>query len=206
MEETMTNGSDGNPSKKLSVQSKPDAKGLAAHTDNLIQDYKRNYYVWGSVKDSMGKPAPNIAVLIDCKILPVPNLRNIPDGGKGPLLLGDDRKELIDDLQGILIKLGSLASTKNAKNGTYDNSTESAVKNFQRKNKDRQGKQLEVDGKVGPDTSGALNTAIGGFKVITDSTGTYVTVVPLKGRYEVSIKHEFFEVPTKDVEVKEGGP
>lgn len=96
--------------------------------------------------------------------LPVLDLRNVPDGGKGPLVRGDGRKELVKHLQKMLIAigydLGEFGPDKDGVDGVFGELTEKAVRKFQSENKDWEQNDLKVDNKVGPRTSDALNRAM----------------------------------------------
>ncbi len=98
--------------------------------------------------------------------LPVADLRNRSDGGKGPLVRGDGRTDLVKHLQKILIALGfdlgDYGPDHDGVDGVFGEITEKAVRRFQSENKDWDGKDLKVDSKVGSKTSDALNRALVG--------------------------------------------
>jgi hypothetical protein len=102
--------------------------------------------------------------------LPALDLRNKSDGGMGPLgnqyrrrmfYKGDNKEELIDILQNMLVELEYDLGPAGI-DGRFGDVTEKAVKQFQKKNKDWKGNQLKEDGLVGPKTSDALNRAMVG--------------------------------------------
>lgn len=75
---------------------------------------------------------------------------------------GNDRKSLVETLQKMLrdlkkYDLGSSGPNKDGVDGTFGNSTEDAVKQFQEEHKDWDSNVLKVDGLVGPETADALN-------------------------------------------------
>lgn len=95
------------------------------------------------------------------KLLPIPRITPRHQGGEGSLTVGDTRTDLVKDLQEILVylgySLGNSGPNKNGVTGIFDFKTAQEVKKFQSKNKDVDGKQLDVDGDVGDRTGGALN-------------------------------------------------
>jgi murein L,D-transpeptidase YcbB/YkuD len=73
-----------------------------------------------------------------------------------------DKKSLVETLQTMLrdlkkYDLGSFGPNNDGVDGTFGNSTEDAVKQFQKEHKDWDGNALKVDGLVGPETADALN-------------------------------------------------
>ncbi len=101
--------------------------------------------------------------------LPALDLRNKPDGGKGPLGKKDfclKDAELVKNLQKMLktlgYDLGTSGPDKNGVDGAFGDLTENAITDFQEKNRDWDGEQLKDDGLVGPKTSDALNRAMVG--------------------------------------------
>jgi hypothetical protein len=73
-----------------------------------------------------------------------------------------DKKSLVETLQTMLrdlkkYDLGSFGPNNDGVDGTFGNSTEDAVKQFQEEHKDWDSNALKVDGLVGPDTADALN-------------------------------------------------
>lgn len=101
--------------------------------------------------------------------LHAPALKNKSGGGKGPLGRPDfcsKDPELVKHLQKMLVTLGYDLGTsgpeKEGVDGSFGELTETAVKDFQDKNLDWDANQLEVDGRVGPRTSDALNRAMVG--------------------------------------------
>jgi|GEM_PF-3203032 len=79
---------------------------------------------------------------------------------------GNDKTKLVITLQKMLktldYVLGTSGPDKDGADGEFKDKTEEAVRDFQGKNRDWDGKQLKVDGLVGPDTSDALNRAMVG--------------------------------------------
>ena len=80
-----------------------------------------------------------------------------------PLKRGDSRQDYVEHLQSILVTLGHDLGTygqdKDGCDGDFGSATESAVKEFQKENKDFSGKALGSDGIVGKLTADALNSA-----------------------------------------------
>lgn len=91
--------------------------------------------------------------------LPVLDLKNKSQDGKGPLVRGDLREDLVRHLQKILVELGYDLG-KYGIDGKFGGYTEQAVRTFQRKHRDYKENPLEVDGIVGPLTADALNKAL----------------------------------------------
>ncbi|MCD1294328.1 hypothetical protein CUJ83_04860 [Methanocella sp. CWC-04] len=108
-------------------------------------------------------PKVNPGPIPDDKLL---ELKNQSDGGKGPVKKMDNRKELVEHVQHMLIALGydlgDYGPDKNGVDGDFGDATEKAVKDFQEKHKDWEGNALVVDGLVGPRTGNALNRALVG--------------------------------------------
>jgi hypothetical protein len=75
---------------------------------------------------------------------------------------GDDREELVNLLQRMLVELGSGYLNPWDIDGKFGNKTERAIKRFQDEHKDFKGKLLREDGLVGPRTADALNRAMVG--------------------------------------------
>jgi hypothetical protein len=75
---------------------------------------------------------------------------------------GKNKGELVKTLQKMLIAL-KCDIGKTDIDGKFGDSTENAVKEFQEKNKDWEGKQLKVEGLIGPLTADALNRAMVGI-------------------------------------------
>lgn len=103
--------------------------------------------------------------------LPTLSLINRKEGGQGPLMKFDKRKDSIKVLHRMLTILGYNVEydiqydvTKhNVDIGHYfDEVTEAAVKEFQEENRDWSGTSLTRDGLVGPKTADSLNRAMVG--------------------------------------------
>jgi hypothetical protein len=99
--------------------------------------------------------------------LPSLDLRNHSDGGNGSLQKGDKRTDLVNHLQTILYELGFdlgiTGSNENGVDGDFGSITEQVVRDYQTNHKNWEGKNLIVDGKVGPQTSDALNRSMVGI-------------------------------------------
>lgn len=80
---------------------------------------------------------------------------------------GSDRKDQVIKLQNMLLAmgydLGSTGDNGDGADGIFGRKTEEAVIDFQQKNKDWNGEQLEAEGLVGPETSDALNRKMVGM-------------------------------------------
>lgn len=88
---------------------------------------------------------------------PEPEPTPIPE--KKPTIRKGDRGPYVKLCQEDLIRLGYDVG-KTGADGIFGKNTESGVKAFQRSHKDRDGKQLKVDGIVGAKTWGALDDAM----------------------------------------------
>lgn len=99
--------------------------------------------------------------------LPVLDLRNQNEGGNGPLQKGDKRTGLVKHLQQMLYELGfdlgMTGSDENGVDGDFGPITEQVVRDYQKTHKNWEGKDLIVDGKVGPQTGDALNRSMVGI-------------------------------------------
>jgi hypothetical protein len=77
---------------------------------------------------------------------------------------GSNKKKLVETVQKMLKTLGYDLGTSGPNgdgvDGVFGELTEDAVRDFQEKNKDWDGKHLRPDGLVGPETSDALNRAM----------------------------------------------
>jgi len=98
--------------------------------------------------------------------LPVLKLQNKSDGGEGAIRRGDSRKDLVEQLQKMLVALGydlgDFGPNKDGVDGDFGERTQTAVKSFQGTNKDWDGAALSKDAQVGPKTGDALNRAMVG--------------------------------------------
>jgi peptidoglycan hydrolase-like protein with peptidoglycan-binding domain len=84
--------------------------------------------------------------------------------------------------------------------GTFGNSTEDAVKQFQKEHKDWDGNALKVDGLVGPETADALNREMVGrwynlYKTSKDLTIDFLRVTATEERFA-----EVISIDPKDLE------
>ena len=99
--------------------------------------------------------------------LPVMKLRNKSEKGEGPLQKGDKRSNLIKHVQKMLFDLdfdlGDTGSEGNGIDGDFRIFTEQAICEFQATHKDWEGKDLIIDGMVGPQTADALNRSMVGI-------------------------------------------
>jgi serine protease AprX len=134
--------------------------------------------------------------------------------GDGPLIKDDDRQADVEILQKMLIALGQIDKAGEKQDDTFifGPTTQREVKNFQTKNKKWDNTTLLVDGKVGPETSDALNRAMVGkwYSVyITPKrlTGDWLLVTATKKEFEkgISILTEVGVKETRIV-VKENEP
>jgi immune inhibitor A len=142
-------------------------------TGNTIFDVSTNpnsksYLDEGTLVDITDITNSNVNVTFNVKVtfanlVPLPlddELKNISDGGHGPLDLNDSRHTLVRHLQMILkilgFSLGNTGPDHAGIDGDFKAITLAAVKNFQ-----QQHPPLQVDGKVGPLTAEALNNAAG---------------------------------------------
>lgn len=91
---------------------------------------------------------------------PDPDPEPEPTPEKKPTLRRGDSGPYVVLLQKDLISLGYSVG-KTGADGKFGKNTEAGVKAFQREHKDRDGKQLKVDGVVGEKTWGALDDAVG---------------------------------------------
>ena len=116
------------------------------------------------------------------ELKPLPTEKLCNKWGKGNPILGDgalgnektghmyyagkEKKKLVITLQKMLktldYDLGTSGNEKNGVDGIFGDITEEDVLDFQGTNKDWDGKNLKVDGLVGPKTSDALNRAMVG--------------------------------------------
>ena len=83
-----------------------------------------------------------------------------PEPEKKPTIRRGDRGPYVKLCQEDLMALGYSVGSSGA-DGIFGKNTEAGVKAFQKDHKDRDGKQLKVDGIVGEKTWGALDDAIG---------------------------------------------
>ena len=83
-----------------------------------------------------------------------------PEPVKKPTIRRGDRGPYVKECQEDLLALGYDVG-KTGADGIFGKNTEAAVKKFQKEHKDRDGKQLKVDGIVGEKTWGALDDAAG---------------------------------------------
>jgi len=89
------------------------------------------------------------------------DLRNISQGGHGPLAKGDSREDLVKHLQEMLIALGhNLGTSGSNADGIFGSMTETAVKQFQSLLSDFNSNALASDGLVGPLTADSINRAM----------------------------------------------
>jgi hypothetical protein len=101
------------------------------------------------------------------KITPLPpnELRNLSEGGNGPLVLNDPRSTLVTHLQIILKKLGydlgNFGPNNDGIDGKFGKKTFNAITDFQKTHTDLNGVPLTPDGKVGRLTAESLNKAVG---------------------------------------------
>ncbi len=99
--------------------------------------------------------------------LPVLRLRDAASGGDGPLVKGDNREDLVKQLQKMLIELGFYNGNSDGEgqgaDGDFDDNTESGLRQFQSKNKDWNGRELKINGEVDEETSDSLNRALVGI-------------------------------------------
>lgn len=90
-----------------------------------------------------------------------------PVQGEGPLIRNDGREDLVELTQKMLVDLGydlgRTGENKDGVDGVFGEITYERVRDFQKENEDWEGNPLEVDGKVGPETSDALNKAMVGL-------------------------------------------
>lgn len=101
-----------------------------------------------------------------------------PIWGDGPLMKGDVRGNWIERMKEMLADL----RYKTVVDDKFDDATKKHIVDFQRKNKDWEGNSLNVDARVGPETSDALNRAMVGIwydeyatpKELIKKTGTLV--------------------------------
>ncbi len=111
--------------------------------------------------------------------LPALDLRNRRDGGDGPLSRGDSRSDLVKHLQRMLsalkYDLGDTGPDNDGVDGDFGAKTQSAVEEYQKSHKDWEGKQLLIDGRVGPRTSDALNRTLVGLWYDKHETPTELT-------------------------------
>ncbi len=144
--------------------------------------------------------------------LPAPDLRNKPDGGKGPLGKKDfclKDPALVKNLQKMLkaldYDLGDYGPDGDGVDGAFGELTENAVTDFQEKNRDWDGEQLKPDGLVGPKTSDAMNRAMVGKshegKKWDDHYQTPKKLV--KGKPYYTVTSDF--LVTKGLEIESGG-
>ena len=83
-----------------------------------------------------------------------------PEPEKKPTIRKGDRGPYVKECQEDLLALGYSVGSSGA-DGIFGKNTENGVKAFQKDHKDKDGKQLKVDGIVGEKTWGALDDAIG---------------------------------------------
>ena len=83
-----------------------------------------------------------------------------PEPEKKPTIRKGDRGPYVKECQEDLMALGYSVGSSGA-DGIFGKNTEKGVKAFQMDHKDKDGKQLKVDGIVGEKTWGALDDAIG---------------------------------------------
>jgi hypothetical protein len=111
--------------------------------------------------------------------LPALDLRNRRDGGDGPLTRGDSRSDLVKHLQQMLstlkYDLGDTGSDKDGVDGDFGVKTQKALEEYQKMHKDWEGKQLLIDGRVGPRTSDSLNRTLVGYWYDKYETPTELT-------------------------------
>ena len=111
--------------------------------------------------------------------LPVIDLKNRSEGGKGPLQKGDKRENLVKILQQMLydlgFDLGDTSDNEKVLDGKFGDLTENAVKTFQSTHQDWVGEDLLVDGMVGTQTADALNRSMVGIWFETYETPTELT-------------------------------
>jgi hypothetical protein len=159
----------------------PDGKVIEDKTDEsgLIQE--KNFIagkrkialttLQGSDKDVEGGSNPGT--------LPALDLRNRRDGGDGPLRRGDSRSDLVKHLQQMLsalkYDLGDTGSDNDGIDGDFGAKTQVAVEEYQKMHKDWEGKQILIDGRVGPMTSDALNRTLVGLWYDKYETPTELT-------------------------------
>jgi hypothetical protein len=161
----------------------PDGKVIEDKTDESGLIKERNFIagkrkialttLHGSDKDVEGGSNPGP--------LPALDLRNRRDGGDGPLRRGDLRARggLVEHLQQMLsalkYDLGDTGSDNDGVDGDFGAKTQVAVEEYQKMHKDWEGKQLLIDGRVGPRTSDALNRTLVGLWYDKYETPTELT-------------------------------
>jgi len=90
-----------------------------------------------------------------------------PIQGEGPLMRNDARHDLVELTQKMLVDLGydlgSTGENQDGVDGVFGEITDARVRDFQKEHEDWEGNPLDVDGRVGPETSDALNRAMVGL-------------------------------------------
>lgn len=143
--------------------------------------------------------------------LPAPKFCNKPESrfgpnpisGEGPLMKGDVRGEWIERMREMLVDL----RYKTVVDRNFDDTTKNHIVDFQGKNKDWGGNPLNVDARVGPETSDALNRAMVGKwydeyvtpKELVKKTGTLV-VTATKEKMKEGLK-ELDPDPLKKIKI-----
>lgn len=91
--------------------------------------------------------------------LPVMELLDKKDGGEGPITLDDERQDLIDHLKEAFIALGYFEESSENEEvfSEFNETLDTAIKQFQATNKDWDGQPLAKTGKVDPKTSDSIN-------------------------------------------------
>jgi len=134
----------------------PDNHEDSSPADNSSDNQENSSPAGREGRDHQPLPATKF-----CNRLSNPN----PVKGDGPLgnesagrmsYKGSDKTEHVRTVQEMLITLGySVGSSKG--DGKFGNNTQKAIEKFQKEHKDWEGKDLKVDGLVGPLTSDTLN-------------------------------------------------
>jgi serine protease AprX len=90
-----------------------------------------------------------------------------PIQGEGPLMRNDTRDDLVELTQKMLVDLGydlgNTGENQDGVDGVFGDITDARVRDFQKEHEDWEGNPLDVDGRVGPETSDALNRAMVGL-------------------------------------------